>query len=177
MKITEAMSEVKLCVKKIQSNRDFVLRNLRREEWRKDPFEKDGTTQEAQVQQALQAIMDLERRIVALKNGINKTNLTQMIELEGRTMSVAEWIIWKREVLPLRKQMLSVFANQIANTAVEGMSPARRFVGQTEQGPQTNWYINVSDKWLLAELQMLETIEQRLDARLSMMNANVEVEL
>ena len=178
MKITEAMSEIKLFVKKISSQRDFILRNLTREEWRKDPFEKDHTTQEAQVKAAIQSISDLEKNIVSYRYAITIANMKERISLEGMDMTVAEWLIWRREVLPLRKQLLENLANQMANTGREQQGSKRSYSGKDAEILQpTNYIVNVSDKWLREETEKLETIEQRLDGQLSMINANVEVEL
>ena len=176
MKITEAMSEIKLFAKKIASQRDFVLRNLKREDRIRDPFEKDSTTQEAMVKAALQSISDNEKNIVAYRFAITKANMDKVVELEGMSMSVAEWLIWRREVLPLRKQLLGTLANQIANIGVEQQAARRQFPGRDdEQVMPTNYIINVSDKWLILEIEKLDAIEQRLDGQLSMLKANVEV--
>lgn len=175
MKITEAMSEVKLCAKKVVSQRDFILRNLRREEWRKDPFEKDQTTQEAQVKAAIQSISDLEKNMVAYRYAITKANMKEKISLEGTEMTIAEWLIWRREVLPLRKQLLNTLANQIANTSEQRVS--RTFPGRDAEQAPVNFVINVSDKWLMAEIEKLDAIEQRLDGQLSMLNSNIDIEL
>lgn len=179
MKITEAMAEIKLFAKKIASQRDFVIRNLKREDRIRDPFEKDSTTQEAMVKAALQSISDNEKNIVAYRFAITKANMEKVVELEGMSMTVAEWLIWRREVMPLRKQLLGTLANQIANIGVEQQAAVRRvFPGRdTEQITPTNFIINVSDKWLISEIEKLDAIEQRLDGQLSMLNANVEVQL
>lgn len=178
MKITEAMSEIKLFAKKIASQREFIIRNLKREEWRKDPFEKDSTTQEAQVRAAIQSINDLERNMVAYRFAITKANMKEKVSLEGVEMTIAEWLIWRREVLPLRKQLLGNLANQIANVGAEQQRVNRVFPGRdAEQVQPVNFVINVSDKWLMAEIEKLDAIEQRLDGQLSMLNANIEVEL
>jgi hypothetical protein len=84
MKITEAMSEIKLFAKKIASQRDFVLRNLKREDRIRDPFEKDSTTQEAMVKAALQSISDNEKNIVAYRFAITKANIEAMHLLQYR---------------------------------------------------------------------------------------------
>ena len=178
MKITEAMSEIKLFVKKISSQRDFILRNLSREEWRKDPFEKDQTTQEAQVKAALQSVSDLEKNIVAYRYAITKANMKERISLEGMDMTVAEWLIWRREVLPLRKQLLHNLANQMASIGKDQQNTQRSYSGKdTDKSQLSNYIINVSDKWLKEETDKLEAIEQRLDGQLSMINANVEVDI
>ncbi len=178
MKITGAMSEIKLFAKKISSQRDFILRNLTREEWRKDPFEKDHTTQEAQVKAAIQSISDLEKNIVAYRYAITKANMEERVSLEGMDMTVAEWLIWRREVLPLRKQLLGNLANQMASNLREQQTTQRSYSGkESEKFQSTNFIVNVSDIWLKEETEKLEAIEQRLDGQLSMMNANVEVKI
>lgn len=178
MKITEAMAEIKLFIKKISSQREFILRNLAREEWRKDPFEKDHTTQEAQVKAAIQSISDLEKNIVTYRYAITKANMEEHILLEGMDMTVAEWLIWRREVLPLRKQLLGNLANQMAGNSREQQSAQRSYSGKdSEKSQPTNYIVNISDKWLKEETEKLEAIEQRLDGQLSMLNANMEVEL
>ena len=178
MKITEAMSEIKLFVKKISSQREFILRNLTREEWRKDPFEKDHTSQEAQVKAAIQSINDLEKNIVAYRYAITKANMEERISLEGMDMSVAEWLIWRREVLPLRRQLLGNLANQMASSVREQQAVQRSYSSKdTEKIQPTNYIVNISEKWLKEEVEKLEAIEQRLDGQLSMINANMEVQL
>jgi hypothetical protein len=178
MKITEAMSEIKLFVKKISSQRDFILRNLTREEWRKDPFEKDHTTQEAQVKAALQSINDLEKNIVAYRYAITKANMNEHLTLEGIDMSVAEWLIWRREVFPLRKQLLGNLANQIANNLREQQATQRSYSGkESEKNQPANYIVNISEKWLKEEVEKLDTIEQRLDGQLSMINSNRGIEI
>lgn len=178
MKITEAMSEIKLFAKKITSQRDFILRNLTREEWRKDPFEKDHTTQEAQVKTAIQSISDLEKNIVTYRYAITKANMEERVSLEGMDMTVAEWLIWRREVLPLRKQLLGNLANQMASNLKEQQAMQRSYSGKDSDKFQSiNYIVNVSDKWLKEETEKLEAIEQRLDGQLSMINANIEVKI
>jgi hypothetical protein len=178
MKITEAMSEIKLFVKKISSQREFILRNLTREEWRKDPFEKDRTTQEEQVKAAIQSIGDLERNIVAYRYAITKANIKERISLEGMDMTVAEWLIWRREVLPLRRQLLYNLVNQMASIGKDQTASKRSYSGKdTEKSELMNYIVNISDKWLKEETEKLEAIEQRLDGQLSMINANVGVEI
>ena len=173
MKITEAMSEIKLFANKIESQSDFIYRNLKRPENIKDPFDKDGSTQQAQVNAAIQSINDLESNIVHYRSAITKANMEQIVELEGIKMSVAEWLIWRREVYPIRKHMLTTLAHGLASRNEEGR---RGDFGRGEVNMQpVDYIVNVSDKWLLAEIQKLETIEQRLDGQLSMLNATVDV--
>lgn len=175
MKITEAMAEIKLCIRKIETNLEFVQRNLIREDWRRDPFEKDGTTQEAQVKAALQSITDLQERIVELKFKINVSNMSQQLEVGGVSRTVAEWLIWRQNVLPLEQRALKMLATLMANMAIQQPMGKRTFAGAPTSEQPTNFIINVSDKWLHTRIQKLEEIEQRLDGQLSILNANTEI--
>lgn len=179
MKIAEAMAEVKLAGKKIQTNFEFVMRNLGREEWRKDPFDKDGTTQAEEVKKAMQSTADLQTRIVALKNAINRVNQGLTLEVSGMRMTVAEWLIWRKEVLPIEKKMLQQLANQIANIGRgdQAAQVRRQFQGQAAVETPSSWIVNVSDKWLVEQIQKLDTIEQTLDGQLSILCATTDIEL
>lgn len=175
LRISEAMAEIKLAVKKISTSLDFVMRNLKREDYRKDPFEKEGSTQEAEVQAAIQSMRDNQLRIVSLKSAINQSNMTTTLTVEGVTQTVAEWLIWRRDVLPISKKILLALANGLADVTHSTPSPRRAYTTPTPIEPIPNWVVNVSDRTVLNELQKLETIEERLDGALSVLNATTEI--
>ena len=175
MKITEAMAEIKLANKKIQSSMDFVVRNIRREDWRLDPFAKEGTTQEAMVKAELQSARDNMQRVVQLKHAINEANRINRLEVAGISMTIAEWLIYRRDVLPLAQRNVTHLANLLANVNRE--VPVSRWAGQATERDTTNWIINVSDKELIDEIQKLNTIEERLDGALSLANATIDIDV
>jgi len=176
--IAQAMNEVKLAEKKIQSSLEFILRNLLREEDRRDPFAKDGTTQEAMVKSALQSIQDNEKRIVSLKLAINKINLETSLTVESMSATIAEWLIWRRDILPPQKQRLQALVQRMTAALGEPSIAARRTAAAAGvQFEKVQIIVNLSEKDLMAAIQKLDTIEERLDAMLSMANATTPIEV
>ncbi len=173
LRIANAMAEIKLAIRKIASNREFILRNLVRDAERVDPFAKDGSTQAAQIASKLQAINDNARRVVALRSAIGKKNIETLLEIEGIEMSVAEWLIWRRDVLPQLRATMEEIVRQIAGaTNPDSMASTRRRLSGERVDGTTKWEINISEQLVHEELQKLDAIEERLDGALSVLNAN-----
>lgn len=176
LKITQALAEITLAQKKIEHSMGFVIKNAKRDERLRDPFEKDKTTQEAVVQAELQSIADNEKRIVALRMAINKANMAHTITIESVTRTIAEWIIWRRDILPGLKQRLQLINREITERERNYDASMLRIRGQLgdKQEPVPYTY-NISEKKLLEEIQATEVVEQQLDGMLSLMNANIDV--
>ena len=60
----------------------------------------------------------------------------------------------------------------------EQQAMQRSYSGKdSEKYQPTNYIVNISEKWLKEEVEKLESIEQRLVGQLSMINANMEIDL
>lgn len=176
LKITQALSEIKLAEKKIASSLTFVLKNAKRDERLRDPFEKDKTTQEAMVKAELQSIADNEKRVVSLRMAINKANLENSITIEGQTKTIAEWIIWKRDILPRLQDRLERMNKELVVSPKVTTSAELWQREVNRQAPEVvNHVFNISEKKLLEEIQLVQSIEEKLDGMLSLSNANIDV--
>ena len=173
MLIAEALSEIKLIEKKIQSKHEAVMRYLVRDESYRDPLTREGGSSEY-VKRELQATDDLEKRRVALRTGINRTNLEAVIEIDSERLTVAEWLSWRREVATARALRLK----GIAQTVIQARSQAmqRRVTSATQIiDTKMEIAISVDESWLTKEIQHLDTVVQDLDGKLSLFNATVQV--
>src|SRR5688572_14386321 len=97
MTITEALAEIKTVLKRIQSKREFVNSYLVRPDSMKDPLDKDGGSSEV-LNREVQAITDLEQRLIDLRRGIQKANEATEVSLNGVTRTISDWLIWRREI-------------------------------------------------------------------------------
>src|SRR6266850_8251735 len=97
MTITEALQEIKTIGKRLEKKRLAVSDKLARDTRIKDPLEKDGGSEKF-VREERQAIGDLEKRIVAIRTAIQRSNLITMVPIDGNQGTVAEWLTWRREV-------------------------------------------------------------------------------
>lgn len=173
MLITEALQEIKLCVKKIDTQREFVIRNFRIDENAKDPFEKKGSTQAKEVASAIQSINDLTKRIVALRSAINKKNMETTLVVEGVTHTVSEWLIWKREVMPILLNVHRTMASMFSQSKTEQEVSVRTRTGETMK---IVYIINYSEMDFIQSSNQLNSLIERLDAQLSIIDATTSVD-
>src|SRR6478736_7406191 len=112
--ITEALAEIKTIEKRLQAKRDFVKTYMLRVDSLKDPLEKDGGSEKA-VSEAQQAINDLQERICELRQGIQKANEDNTIKIEKSERTIADWLVWRREVAPGQQMFLKNLKNGLTS--------------------------------------------------------------
>lgn len=169
--ITEALAEIKTIGKRLISKKEFVLNYLVRADQIKDPLKNDGGSEVA-IKQELQSISDLETRIVDLRRGIQSANESTIVTIEGVERSISDWLIWRREVAPVRAQMLHGF-----NYALKNMRDTNRknTYNVKEQEKPIDVIVNIDENWLAQERENIEKILGQLDGILSLKNATVSI--
>lgn len=178
MTITEALAEIKTIEKRIVSKRDFVTTNLFRLDSLKDPHEKDGGSAKV-LDETLQAIRDLEDRIVKLRLSIQTANETNTITLTDETKSIADWLVWRREVAPGKERFLKNLRVKL-NSAREAVRTQQRSstygMGSTPiTQPLQDILVHIDEKKLQTDSENLEKILGDLDGQLSLKNATIMV--
>lgn len=172
--ITEALAELKIVGKKLDNQRTAAAEYLFRPENQKDPLEKQGGSV-AFVAEKRQSVRDLESRFIAIRYAIATANQSNQITIEGETMTIANWLVWKREVYPQRSAFLRALLN--------GIGQARRIAAK-QQGSVTSdeskakpgdIVVNLDEKALTDEIEKLDTIFGTLDGQLSLKNATLVV--
>lgn len=175
MTITEALAELKTIEKRITAKREFVRNYMFRLDNLKDPFEKDGGSVK-HVHAEMQAIADLEARAVTVRRAIQSANDSTVLSLSGTEMSIADWLVWRREVAPSRERFLRDIAQKL-NTARDTVRRQQTYtVGSVEQ-PKVDIIVNVDESRLNKELESLQEALGNLDGQLSLKNATVMVEV
>ncbi len=174
MTITEALAEIKTIGKRLAKKREFVRANLFRQEKVKDPLEAEGGGREV-VSRERQAIRDLERRIVSIRGSVNASNQGAELTIGKQTMTVAGWIVWRREVVPDYQRFLQKLSTGIVSTRTQARSQG---VSVTDAAPKDvdDIVINIGEKDLAEEVERLEETLGTLDGQLSLLNATTMVE-
>ena len=175
MTITEALAEIKTIEKRIGKKRDFIGQHLARDERLRDPFDKDGGSAQM-VARELQGVKDLEQRRVTLRLRIQEANQRIQVGVNGETKSLAEWLVWRREVAPPRQQFLRTLAQALDKGRKDAQSKGMTLVGagaqvQVGQANTVNVFVNINERELVEEIERLETILGDLDGQLSLKNA------
>lgn len=175
MTITEALAEIKLITKKVDQKRNQIRTFLYRQEMLKDPLAKDGGS-EAYIGRESQAISDLEGRLVALRIAIAYTNSMTPVTVNGVTHTIAEWLVWRREVAPKKLQFFITLRSALDQVRREAQSRGARIVdGTSATTAATDYIINVDEAQLGRETEKLNDILAMLDGQLSMLNATTQI--
>ena len=172
--ITEALAEVPTIAKKVSKKQQFVQDFLSRPAAVRDPHEKDGGSAEL-IRRELQAIADLEMRLIAIRSGIAQSNAVTKITIGTTIRTVADWLTWRREVAPVQQMRL----NGMANTLRTLRNKAQQQGVKVAENPEgfTDYIININERDLADQIEALETTIGALDGQLSLKNATTTIAL
>jgi L-lactate utilization protein LutB len=174
------LAEIKTIGKRLEKKRAAIGSNLARDSRLKDPL----TDSVEYVRSERQAVADLEARVVSIRTAIQKSNLDTKATINDKTMSVAEWLTFRREVAPGRQ----AFLNQINMGIKQMREKVIREGGRVTSGvasataiveankPTVEVIIHLDEKSLLEEQEAMEKTLGDLDGKLSLLNATTVIE-
>ena len=182
MTITESLAEIKTIGKRLEKKKQAIYANLGRDQRLVDPLE-GGSVE--YIKRERQAIEDLEKRIVTIRTAIQKSNLETKTTVGEMSMSVAEWLTFRREVATGRQQFLASINQGVkqirdkvqrdgGRVSSVGMA-ATAIVEAGKNAPDVTIHIN--EKELLGEQERLEQILGELDGKLSLLNATTVIDV
>jgi hypothetical protein len=172
--LTEALAELKTLKKRIAAKQQLILQYVVRDERMKDPLESGGGTKTVLAQET-QALKDLWERYVKLRAAIAEANAKTMATIGKVTRSIAEWLIWRREVAKDYQNFLLALQQAVLKGRTVFQVPAHR---QQEVGvSEIRVAVGVDEKVLGQDIEGYEEIVGNLDAQLSLLNARTEVQI
>jgi len=172
--ITEALSEIKLTRSKIEKKREFVLEYLTRPSSRVDPLANSGGATQM-IEQQLQSVSDLQERVIALRNAINKANNENNITVNNITRTIADWLTWKRDIWPYETRFWSQVGSNISNTRSSMDYDSARY--KTGVTVVDDLIVHIDEAEMMKKVEQLQDIENRLDGLLSLRNAQITIEV
>lgn len=173
--ITEALAEIAMLNKRIETHFAFVSARIARPAMMMDPLAGEGGTGEV-LRRHRQAAKDLRERWVKLRSAVAKVNQGAELTIEGVTRSIADWIVWRREVMPGTKRELDQLAASVDNLRKQALQRGGA-VKQESSDNQADIVLHISETELLAERDRLDKILGTLDGQLSLKNATTFVEV
>ena len=173
--ITEALAELKTISKRIKKKEEAISPYIYRQEMLRDPHEKDGGSA-VFIEREMQAIEDLHERIVNIRRSIAKVNSETEVTVSGETRTIADWLVWRREILPSKQSLLAVLRQKIVSVREDAMRRGLK-VTTEETGVFSDIVVNINEKNLVFEIEHLEIIEGELDGLLSLKNATIFVNI
>ena len=174
--VTEALAELKTISKRKDKKREFIARYLARQDIVKDPLEKDGGSVTA-IAQEIQAINDLQNRILAIRAAITRSNLDTKLTVCGLTMTVHDWLVWRREIAPGIQSFLGGLTTTIEALRREVKKKGGQIVESGGGSGDNDVVVNVSEMTLASEIEGLEQVLGTLDGLLSLTNATTIIDI
>lgn len=172
MTITEALAEMKTLTKRITSKREYVTTYLLRIETLKDPL---GDSKKALAEE-MQAITDLETRLVDLRRAVNFQNDITTIEVEGVVKTISGWILWRRDVAPSRERFITQLRTKLTQ-ARDQLRTQPMYATKEQTDKPLDMVVNLDEQALNKEAEQLKNILGQLDGQLSLKNATVEIKI
>ncbi len=174
--VTEALAELTTIVKRIQKKEQFVQTYLYRPEKLKDPHAKDGGSPEL-IKREQQAINDLRQRFINIRLAVQKANLETPVTVEGVTKSLAEWLVWRKELASGEQATIGTLLRNLATARVQAHKAGAGVVAAGDAANDADLVVNVNEADLNKRAEELETILGALDGQLSLKNATVQIEV
>lgn len=167
--ITEALGELKLISKQIQSNLDNALKYVCRPSNMLDPLATKGGSQNFVTSKAMSTDSLLKNQL-KLRSAINEANRNTNMEICGVTRNVSEWLSWRREIAPTEQLFYQKLVEKAANERVQ---LGRQKVA--EGSDPINLVVHFDEIAMSKKLDELTTILGTIDQKLSIHNATTEV--
>lgn len=181
--ITEALQEIKTIGARLLKKRDAIGKYVVRDIRIRDPFDAEGGSA-AWIAQERQSIRDLEHRVIAIRRKIQEANLFNMLTVGSETMTVNEWLTWRREIAGNQRAFLAVLFGAIDSTrkAVQAKGGKLLPLGSNQNAavdrdapPEV--IAMVPEQELIAQIENHEATYGALDGKLSLFNATTYVEI
>jgi hypothetical protein len=179
MLITEALQQVKILTDRIQKKQRVVTQYATHNSLFVDPLHKVGGSAKT-VTEELASISDLEENLVKIRVAIQKKNLEVSLTLEGTTRTIAEWLIWRRDVAPGTSNFKAVLSNSISVARNKLESEVKQATARAVEGQavkEVNLVVHLDEKALAASSERLGVILGNLDGKLSVFNATTSIEV
>jgi hypothetical protein len=173
--ITEALAELKTIDKRIAKKREFVLAYLLRQEMFKDPLERDGGSVSA-IKRETQAIRDLEERKIVIRRAIQRANEHNSVTVGKQSRSIADWLVWRREVAPVQQQFLASIRGKIEQARQEATRKGGGLSTSAESAKPNDVIVNINEQDLARDIEQLEEVLGALDGQLSLKNATLTID-
>lgn len=174
--ITEALSEVNLVKKKLEHKKKNALTLLTKPDHLPDVYAAQGGSA-AFLKSETQSIDDLYRRLIRIRSAISKANIENDITLGGRTLSIHDWLTWKREVSKDETSFINTVVSMTKAQIEEVGKNPRVFEDAEGKKQLLKVQSNVDYPAFIKKQEEMAVLFEQLDGKLSLKNATIVVTL
>jgi large subunit ribosomal protein L7/L12 len=173
LSISEALSQIQVIDRQVAKKQQLLDAYLLRDAAVRDPLAREGGTA-AVLAREHQAIAALLERKVLIRRAVQAANERATITHEDETRSIADWLVWKREVVARRAEFLNQMRYRIEQARRE---TTRQRAAAGDAARQNDLVVHVNEKELANELEALEERQGYLAGQIALKNATVLVDL
>lgn len=167
--ITEALAEIKLITKKIENKKPTIMLNLVRATHIPDPL----VDSKAAIASEVQAITDLSQRLITLRSAIAKANVENLVEINGKSMSIYDWLTWKREVATIQGDLFRGIFQGVKNS-MDAIARQPQVTKDDKGAAHLVQYVfNVAYDEYVKKAESHQDTLDKLDGQLSLKNATI----
>lgn len=175
--ITEALAELNTISKRLQKKREYVLTYLLRPESLKDPLSKEEGGSVGVLSREMQSFKDLTKRHLAIRQAIQRKNHEVEITIGKLTMSIAEWLTWRKEVAPTVTSFMVGLKQKIDASRAAALRQGGGVVQAGVEAKPTDIVVNLDERELNETLEEMDEVLGTLDGKLSLVNATTTIEV
>ena len=174
--ITEAIAELKVITKRLESKEQTIFQYALRLESQRDPLQANGGSA-AIVKAEMQAINQLHENIIKIRRAIQEANTSNIIDLEGTQRSIADWLVWRRDVANARINFLKRVKQGIDNARIQNVQKGHKLVNSEPEAQPGDIIVNLDEAALIQQIEQAQVQLERLDGQLSLKNATIAIEV
>ena len=176
MTITEALSEINLIKKKAEKKTNAILANLTKPKHLPDQLESEGGSKQF-LKQEIQALEDLYNRQIKIKGSIGKANITNNITINGKTQSIHDWLIWKRDIAQVQINFNTKVYTEVKKQIEQFQRQPQIYKDKDDKTQLLEIEPNVEYGEFLKKTEELQDVFDKLDGQLSLKNATIIIEI
>lgn len=174
--ITEGLAELPTILKRIAKKQEVIEGFLFRQAVVRDPHEKEGGSA-AVIDKEFQGIADLTTRYIMIRSAIQRANSMNMITIKNTTMTIADWLVWRRELAQGNQQFHQRLFNKLNNLRSKAQQQGFQVSEKIPDGFTQDYVVNINEKKLSETIETNEEILGLLDGQLSLKNATITIEV
>jgi hypothetical protein len=173
--VAEALARIDTYRRRIEAKQQLVDAYLFRTAAQRDPLAAEGGTAAALAAE-LASLDALQERTILLRRLIQHSYETTPITFGERTRSLADWLVWRREVATRRANFLEALSRRIQRAR---KLAARRAAGVSEvgAGKAADVVVHLNEQELAGQAEEVEELRGYLQGQLALKNATLTVDV
>lgn len=177
MTITEALAEIRTLEKRVAKKREEIQQYLYRQHGIRDEMEDHGGSA-AYIEKLEQSIADLLSEHTWIRTEIQRMNLLTVLEIEGIEHTVAQWLVWKREISEGERTHVATITQMMASMRErarrDGVAAVSR---ETDAEDRKDYILHIDPAAHAERADQLEKVLGLLDGKLTLVNSTTTIDI